>query len=489
MMQRLVAPLSLLLVGSLAHAELPGSKAPIAEVMAQLRKIESAAWRGRVDPVRIELESLARTRPNDPMLRVYVAWCSMPSDDAWNQLKNISQIFPDLNWVHFGMGRIYVGWKMADQARVALSLAMKSNPSFYPALVALGDLARAKGDWAEAEAKYRAALQIADDPEAHTGLGLVLLKQEKRDDALRELKAGTTLWPDQPHALKELLSLQQRSNDPAAAQTMVTLGELLPKDRDIRRMVASSKFESGDAKGAVAEYEKLLKLGNPELETTTRLQGLYRQLGEAEGEERVSLLIAGLDPESVEPLLRVAELREAKKDADGAEKALLEALGRNRSFAETFLRLGVLSLKRERPVAALEWFRFGANLSGPIAETCRGEAKKLEDSFRLPQKRAKGSVDRIYGLVAKSLDELYVGRRRANPKLSGTLKVRVKVSAEGVVEGSEVIEDTVGDSVLTGHAVYALRDAEFEKRRREPVFEFELGAALPQKNATKKKGP
>lgn len=49
------------------------------------------------------------------------------------------------------------------------------------------------------------------------------------------------------------------------------------------------------------------------------------------------------------------------------------------------------------------------------------------------------------------------------------------MTAEGVVESSEVVEDTLGDPLLAGHAVFALRDAEFEKKRREPVFEFELG--------------
>jgi hypothetical protein len=56
--------------------------------------------------------------------------------------------------------------------------------------------------------------------------------------------------------------------------------------------------------------------------------------------------------------------------------------------------------------------------------------------------------------------------------------VRVKVTSEGVVESSEVVEDTLGDVLLAGHAAFALRDAEFEMKRREPVFEFELGVPV-----------
>ncbi len=62
-----------------------------------------------------------------------------------------------------------------------------------------------------------------------------------------------------------------------------------------------------------------------------------------------------------------------------------------------------------------------------------------------------------------------------NPKLGGDIKLRVRVAPDGVVQGVDVLTDTVGDSALLGHAYVALLDAEFEKRKREPVFEFELG--------------
>lgn len=456
-------------------AEPPGANAPIPQVMSELRRIESAAWNGKVELARIELQNLAKERPNDPMLRVYVAWCSMPTDDAWNQLKNVSQIFPDLPWVHYGMGRIYVGWKMRDLAKTSLDLALKKSPDFYPALVAFGDMARLRDELDEAEKQYRAALAIADDAEARAGLGLVLLKKGQTDAAKKELSAAIEAWPDQPAALRELVKLQQAANDKELPRNLSHLADLQPKDRDVRKLVAALKFDAGDKKGALAEYEKLLKLGNPELEVATRVQQLYAEARDVEGEERVTTVIAGLDKESPAPLVRLAELKEAKKDLEGAERLLLEAAERNRDLADTWHRLGKVSLAKQQPIFALDRFRKGASKSGPKSEECRGEAKKLEESFRLPPKPAKGSVDRIYAQVAKTLEDFYWVRRKASPKLSGSLKVRVKVSAEGVVETSEVVEDTVGDALLAGHAVFALRDAEFEPRRREPVFEFELG--------------
>lgn len=472
----------LLLVAGLAWAEPPpGPNASIADVLKELRRIESAAWHQKVDVLRIELQNLAKERPNDPMLRVYVAWCSMPTDDAWNQLKNVSQLYPDLSWVHYGIGRIYIGWKMRDLAKTALEASMKQDSKFYPALTALGDMARLKDELDEAEAKYREVLAIADDPEAHAGLGLVLLKKNKPAEAQPELKRAIELWPDQPAALRELAKLQRASKDLAYPKTLAMLAELQPKDREVRKGLANVRLVDGDKKGALAEYERLIKLGNADLETATIMQGLYRDLNDPDGEERAANLVASLDKENVAPLIRIAELKEAKKDFDGAEKQLNEALERNRELADTWYRLGKLSLAKQQPIFALERFRRGGAKATPKAEECRAEAKLIEESFKLPAKPAKGSVDRISAEVSKTLEDFFWVRRKQNPKLKGLLKVRVKVTAEGVVETAEIVEDTLGDPPLAGHAVFALKDAEFEKKRREPVFEFDLGIPAAKK--------
>ena len=62
----------------------------------------------------------------------------------------------------------------------------------------------------------------------------------------------------------------------------------------------------------------------------------------------------------------------------------------------------------------------------------------------------------------------------AASRLGGTIKVRVHVNDKGVVEGADVIKDSVGDPWLVGHAYFALKDAVFPKQKRDPVFEFEL---------------
>ena len=88
------------------------------EVLKKLRAIEVAGLKGQADAIRLDLQEQAHAKPGDVMLRIYIAWCAIPSDDSWNQLKGIASVNPDNLWAHLGMGRIYGRWKMRDQAGI-----------------------------------------------------------------------------------------------------------------------------------------------------------------------------------------------------------------------------------------------------------------------------------------------------------------------------------------------------------------------------------
>lgn len=62
----------------------------VPEVQKRLPEIETARVRGEIDSVRAKLQAKTRHRPGDVLLRVYLAWCDMPSDAVWNALKEIA---------------------------------------------------------------------------------------------------------------------------------------------------------------------------------------------------------------------------------------------------------------------------------------------------------------------------------------------------------------------------------------------------------------
>jgi tetratricopeptide (TPR) repeat protein len=466
------------LVGVVVSLSLQAADAPLPpahEVMKELRRIEAAGYHGTLDQLRMDYTSLAQEHPADPMPRVFAAWVSLPSDDAWNQLKAIAQIHPENPWVHYGMGRIYTKWKMYDQARAELAQALKGDPKFFPALTVKADLAAAKEAWPEAEALYRQVLALDDDPLARTGLGFVLLKQNKKEEALTQLKVSTRAYPEQPAALAILIPLLAEGKDPAVLDAAQAAADLRPKDKDARRMLADLRFAAGDAKGAVQDYEKVLQLTVPDAPTLRRLAGLYKDLGEKEREEKTLRALGQLEPANAEPLLRVAALRAEAKDPANAELALVEAVSREPRRVDAQLELAKLKLAQGDLPQALEHFRAAKAVAPGNAEALAG-VEKLETTFKLRKSQLKGNVNGIYWAVSASLDKLYAERRAAAPALAGKLKLKVRLNAQGTADGVDVLEDTLRDPVLLGHVYFSLRDAEYwEKKKLEPVIDFELG--------------
>lgn len=459
-------------VASAAPEALP----PTLETMIELRKIEAAGYHpGDVDTYRLKYQDLARQRPAEVMPRVYVAWCTLPSDDAWNQLKAISTIFPDHPWVRYGMGRIYTTWKgMSDLARTEFEAVLKRDPKFFPAIIGLGDVARVKKDWALAEEKYRAALAISDDPFAHAGLGLTLAAQNKNDAALVELKKAIAQQPEQPAALATLIKLSTELKDPEAVVAAQALADLRPKDRDARRMLADLRFERGEKDVAVKEYERLIRLG-ADGEIYRRVATLYRELGDTDGEERTLQSLAAMEDKSTEHNLRLAEIKLARKDYEGAEGQWLEVLARDPKKLEARENLAKLKLELGQPHLALEEYRLGLAAAPTDARFVEAVAK-LEKDFKLPRTPPKGkTVNHVFWAVQWTLGKFYDERRAANPALEGKFKLKARVSADGKATQIDVVEDTLKDPLLLAHAYFGLRDAEYPKQKVEPVFEFELG--------------
>jgi Tfp pilus assembly protein PilF len=462
------------LVAAVAWSAIPMGNAPTPAVMTELRRIEAAQTRLQVDPLRMEYQELARNSPSDVMLRVYIAWCSMPSDDTWNQLKGYASVNPDHPWLHYGMGRVFLAWKDKDSAKKEFDAILKKDPKFYPAIIGLADLARQKDDLDGAEQQYKAALAIQDDATAWAGLGFLAAARNKPEEARQAFKKSVAQFPDQPGVLERLVKTGLEVKDPETAEYAQKLVELQPRNREARKTLADLQFQAGDKKGATASYEKLFRLGDPEPELARRLAGLYQEAGAAEDEERVLELLSRLDKKDASLQMRLAELAEAKKDTQKLEGRLLDALDRDPSLALAHYKLGLI--KRDAKVLheAVEQFQAAGALQGPGSAEGKAEAEKIIKDFDLP-KPFGGDVDAINWKVSSTLGKLFEKRVLLKPGLNGILKVRVSVDKDGNVGGVSIVEDSIGDPVLTGHAYFALKTATWPKKRREPVFEFELG--------------
>jgi Flp pilus assembly protein TadD len=97
--------------------------------------------------------------------------------------------------------RTNLGAFLADRGDWAASeaeyrAALELDPGFVPAWANLADLMRVAGREAEAEATLREGLQQSPGAAAlHHSLGLSLVRQQRKAEALKELKRATELEP------------------------------------------------------------------------------------------------------------------------------------------------------------------------------------------------------------------------------------------------------------------------------------------------------
>ncbi len=499
-----LALLSLSLTGAVAEAQTKSQSQSQVDgatisAHARIREVETAILRGEADSIRVRLKEEVRNRPNDVMLRVLVAWCDMPSDEAWNTLKGVAAIHPENPWARLGMGRVYLKWKLRDQAEAEFTLALKTNGRFYPAIGGLADAARLAGRHADAEARYRQALAIhPEDPDTLSGLGLALLAQGKREEGRAQLERSVALWAEQPEALRELARLARDAGELAkAAEWTAKLVALAPRDAEARRALAELRLRAGQKREAAEDFERALRLGLVSPEIHRQLSAIYRELGDMDGERRAVEQLALHDRNEPSHPARLSELAQARGDVEAAEGHLLEALERAQGRdARLLVRLARLRAERGHPRDALESFRqaaalpsAGAEDAGDAAiEEARREVALMTAQFALPSAPAGGTVEKIHAQVAKGLDAFYRQRALERPELAGELAVRVRVNDDGTVRSAKVVKDTVGDPLLAAHAYFALKDAVYPAQRREPVFEFALAPAAGKRKGKKGTG-
>ncbi|MEO8379215.1 MAG: tetratricopeptide repeat protein [Acidobacteriota bacterium] len=96
----------------------------------------------------------------------------------------------------------------AAGALASLTKCLELKPDALPCLVLRGNVLAMKGDYAAAAADYRKATETdPNHPAAYAGRGIMLAKQGKRDEAIRELRTALRLKPDFADAQRALKML------------------------------------------------------------------------------------------------------------------------------------------------------------------------------------------------------------------------------------------------------------------------------------------
>ena len=184
----------------------------------------------------------------------------------------------------------------ADKARAQFELAVNRQPSYLPAVAALAALDQKEGKLDAAVARYEKL--VAADPQSVQGvMGLVSMRARagaKPEELKAQLEAAVKRFPDSD----------------------------LP-----RIALASALLENGEAKPAlqVANEAAIRFPDNPRIQETVGLAELAA--GNFNQATQAFTKMATLQPNAVEPLVRLAEVNLARKDVPGAITQLRKAVG------------------------------------------------------------------------------------------------------------------------------------------------------------------
>jgi tetratricopeptide (TPR) repeat protein len=444
------------------------------KIAAMLRSISARVRKGQGAELRDELQEQLRIHPGDSLLKIYCAWTSAPSEDAWEQINNVSKKHPGEPWSWVAQGNIYLHWRgFLEQADDQYQRALKAVPGFVPAEVGRADVLRLKGKLSEARAAYEAVLLRAPDwQEALLGLGMV--QAALNDPAARaSLERALQIDPEDFQAITAMAKLASDTKDSDTAIRLYRkVLEYDPSDRPTHLVLARLLHAKGDVASATLEYEAAMALAS-DAELASVLAKAYRDQNRPEDELRALEKLAELDATHPDPLLRMAELRKEQNDLEASESALRQASERKPDDPEILLALARLLRDRENALGAIEAYRAAKEKGSPAAGQ---ELKALETAVSLPEKPISGEPNRIYQEVFRRLNKQFEVRQRDNKLLGGALRLKVSIDEEGKVTAVELIEDTVHDDVLTALIYFSLKDAIYPKGKRSPTFEFVLNS-------------
>lgn len=166
-------------------------------------------------------------------------------------------------WLNLGN---LAGWRGdAAGAEEAYRRALQRDPRFVPAAINLADLYRATGREAQGEQVLRDGLQAAlQAPALHEALGLALVRQGRKTEALVELATAHRAAPDEPrHAYVYAVALADAGQRSEAIRVLEENARRAGGSRDVLLALAAFRSDSGDAAGAGQALQSLAAV-NPD---------------------------------------------------------------------------------------------------------------------------------------------------------------------------------------------------------------------------------
>jgi tetratricopeptide (TPR) repeat protein len=199
-----------------------------------------------------------RLKPDDAAAHFSLGFALESSgriDQAIAKYRDTIRLKPDDAIAHYNLGLVLKSSGKSDEAIAEFRTVIRLNPEDFRAYVSLGALlGNPLRNHSAAESEYRAAIRLKPDyAPSHYDLGIALMEQGKRDEAISEYRVAIRLKPDYAEAHCNLGLALQHQGDHAAALEMLRTGHELGSRRPDWRYTSAQW---------VAQAERELDLAN-----------------------------------------------------------------------------------------------------------------------------------------------------------------------------------------------------------------------------------
>ncbi len=121
---------------------------------------------------------------------------------------------------HLNLGLVYLAQGLHREAEQSYLTALRLDPVFAPGYVNLSDLYRqTKRDKEGEELLHKGVSVVADNPDLHHALGLLLVRQKRMQESIEQLRRASELAPERyryAYVYAAILKVSQKSGTPSA---------------------------------------------------------------------------------------------------------------------------------------------------------------------------------------------------------------------------------------------------------------------------------
>lgn len=276
--------------------------------------------KGELDKAWRLLELALRRAPNDAQIH-YQRGVIFAKRGDWElasyEFATARELNPDMTDAFLAQAEMELKMRRGESARQLLETVLKREPDSLKAILLLAEITRQRGSYDEAESLFKRALAL--DPhnyDAILGMGLLSAQRNNTEESRKWLDEAIELDPSRPEAHE-------------------VLGKL--------------SANSGDWNEAITRLLKAIETSPDNAELYGELGKAYMKMKNWEEARKAFIKQMQLNPTDAEPLLRLAELEEARGNTRDAIRLynralMLDKKGRYKATVQQILK----KLKEEK---------------------------------------------------------------------------------------------------------------------------------------------